>query len=73
MSESKPPNAPLTEEQEQRLSAKLAQLYGREIDLKVSVKPEILGGLSVQVGHDLYDGTVRRRLAEARTALAGKP
>jgi len=61
--------APLTEEQEQRLSTKLAQLYGREIALKVSVKPEIMGGLSVQVGHDLYDGSVAHRLAVARNAL----
>jgi F-type H+-transporting ATPase subunit delta len=61
--------APLTEEQEQRLGAKLAQLYGREIALKVSVKPEILGGLSVQVGHDLFDGSVAHRLAVARNAL----
>jgi F-type H+-transporting ATPase subunit delta len=61
--------APLTDEQESRLSAKLAQLYGREITLKVSVRPEIMGGLSVQVGHDLYDGSVARRLAVARNAL----
>jgi F-type H+-transporting ATPase subunit delta len=61
--------APLTEEQERRLGATLAQLYGREIALKVSVKPEIMGGLSVQVGYDLYDGSVARRLAVARNAL----
>jgi F-type H+-transporting ATPase subunit delta len=61
--------APLTEEQERRLGAKLSELYGRDIALKVSVRPEILGGLSVQVGHDLYDGSVARRLAVARNEL----
>lgn len=62
--------APLTEEQEQRLGAALAARYGRDISLKTTVDPRVLGGVRVQVGADLYDGTVARRLAEARTALA---
>ena len=36
------------------------------------VAPEVLGGASVRVGDDLYDGTIRRRLHETRTALVGK-
>jgi F-type H+-transporting ATPase subunit delta len=59
----------LTEAEETRLGARLAEMYGREIALKISVDPSIVGGLSVQVGNDLYDGTVSRRLAEARHAL----
>jgi len=31
----------------------------------------VVGGVKVQVGADLYDGTVSRRLAETRKALAG--
>ena len=45
-------------------------LLGRSI--KVTVNPHVLGGVSVRIGHDLYDGTVRRRLNETRTALAGR-
>jgi F-type H+-transporting ATPase subunit delta len=30
----------------------------------------VLGGVSVRVGFDLYDGTVLRRLNETRNALA---
>ena len=30
----------------------------------------IIGGISVRVGSDLYDGTVLRRLTEARKAFA---
>ena len=63
---------PLSEAEEQRLGARLTHLYGRQVDLKISVDPGVLGGLSVRVGHDLYDGTVLRRLTETRTALAGK-
>ncbi|MGW0431147.1 F0F1 ATP synthase subunit delta [Micromonospora sp. NPDC003197] len=62
--------APLSEDEERRLGAKLAELYGREVTVKQTVNPEILGGMSVQVGSDLYDGTVLRRLNDTRNALA---
>ncbi|MET7424075.1 F0F1 ATP synthase subunit delta [Dactylosporangium sp. NPDC005555] len=61
---------PLTEADEQRLADRLAELYGRQVSLKVDVDPRIIGGVRVKVGSDLYDGTVSRRLAEAKTALA---
>jgi len=61
---------PLSEDQQRRLGAKLSELYGREVSMKLTVEPEILGGISVQVGSDLYDGTVARRLADVRNALA---
>ena len=32
--------------------------------------PAVIGGISVQVGSDLYDGTILRRLTEARQAFA---
>lgn len=61
---------PLTDQEEARLGARLAQMYGREVSLKIIIDPKIIGGLSVQVGSDLYDGTVLRRLTEIRGALA---
>jgi F-type H+-transporting ATPase subunit delta len=64
--------APLTDAEETRLASRLARMYGREVEVKVTVDAEILGGVSVRIGHDLYDGTVLRRLIETRTALAGK-
>jgi F-type H+-transporting ATPase subunit delta len=60
---------PLTEADETRLGTELARRYGRQVSVRVTVDPEILGGLSVQIGSDLYDGTVLRRLIQARTAL----
>jgi F-type H+-transporting ATPase subunit delta len=62
--------APLTEEEERRLGGKLTELYGREVTVKQSVDPTVLGGLSVQIGSDLYDGTILRRLTDTRNALA---
>lgn len=64
--------APLTEGEEQRLGATLAGMYGREVSVKLTVDPAVLGGMSVRIGSDLYDGTVRRRLIDTRKALAGR-
>ncbi|GAA0801895.1 ATP synthase subunit delta [Spirilliplanes yamanashiensis] len=61
---------PLAETDEQRLAAKLSELYGRQVSLKIDVDPNIIGGISVRVGSDLYDGTILRRLTEARQAFA---
>lgn len=61
---------PLDDAEEERLSAKLSEIYGRQISLKVHVDPKVIGGVSVQVGSDLYDGTILRRLNEARQAFA---
>ncbi|MBB5872041.1 F-type H+-transporting ATPase subunit delta [Allocatelliglobosispora scoriae] len=61
---------PLSEAEEQRLGASLAQRYGREVSVKVTVDPDVLGGVRVLIGSDLYDGTVARRLADVRASLA---
>jgi len=62
--------APLADDEERRLGAKLAELYGREVTVKQTVDPAVLGGMSVQVGSDLYDGTILRQLTDTRNALA---
>jgi len=41
----------------------LGRRYGRGLDFQFSVQPAHIGGLRVQVGSDVYDGTVRARLA----------
>jgi F-type H+-transporting ATPase subunit delta len=61
---------PLTDAEEQALAAKLSTIYGREVSLKVSVDPAVIGGVSVRVGSDLYDGTILRRLNAAKQAFA---
>jgi F-type H+-transporting ATPase subunit delta len=61
---------PLTEAEEQRLGTALSARYGRDVSVMTTVDPQVLGGARVQVGADLYDGTIARRLAEARNALA---
>jgi F-type H+-transporting ATPase subunit delta len=62
----------LTDAQADALQATLARRYGRQVDLKVAVDPEVVGGARVRVDSDLYDATVQRRLAEARAALGAR-
>lgn len=60
----------LDEADEQRLADRLSEMYSRKVSLKIDVDPSIIGGISVRVGSDLYDGTILRRLTEARQAFA---
>lgn len=61
----------LNDVQRDRLRAALGRQYGREIHLNVVVEPEVVGGMSVMVGDDLIDGTLRTRVTEASRLLAG--
>lgn len=55
----------------QRLQGVLARQYGRPVQLNVVVDPELLGGVKVEIGDDVIDGTVASRLDDARRRLAG--
>jgi F-type H+-transporting ATPase subunit delta len=61
----------LSGEQRQRLAAALAAAYGHEVHLNVVLDPGVIGGLSVQVGDEVVDGTVASRLEALRRRLAG--
>jgi F-type H+-transporting ATPase subunit delta len=60
----------LTPVQRQRLAATLAAVYNHEVHLNVVIDPAVLGGISVQIGDELIDGTVATRLAAVRRRLA---
>jgi F-type H+-transporting ATPase subunit delta len=61
----------LSASQRRRLAGALTQAYGHKIHLNVVIDPEVLGGISVQIGDELIDGTVTSRLAMVRRELAG--
>ncbi|MGI8869160.1 MAG: F0F1 ATP synthase subunit delta [Mycobacteriales bacterium] len=61
---------PLTAEQHDRLVAALTRIYGRDVELRVEVEPDLLGGMVVKVGDEVIDGSVVHKLSVARRALA---
>ncbi|PZE28862.1 F0F1 ATP synthase subunit delta [Curtobacterium sp. MCBD17_028] len=63
--------APLEHEQRDRLGRTLANRYGRTINLNEVVDPTVVGGIRVQVGGDVIDGTVNTRLQQLRLEFAG--
>ena len=55
--------------QQRDLSDALAHLTGNPVDLQVTVEPELLGGVVVQVGDLLVDSSTRHRLDELKEHL----
>jgi F-type H+-transporting ATPase subunit delta len=47
----------------------LQRKYGRDLTTDFIVNPELLGGLRVRVGSDVWDGTVRGRLERLKQQL----
>ncbi|MEU3250832.1 F0F1 ATP synthase subunit delta [Streptomyces sp. NPDC006997] len=62
---------PLSDGQKQRLGAALAKLYGRQMHLNLEVDPAVVGGIRVQVGDEVINGSLADRLEDAERRLAG--
>ncbi|MEV0219483.1 F0F1 ATP synthase subunit delta [Streptomyces sp. NPDC050704] len=62
---------PLSDAQKQRLGAALAKLYGRQMHLNLDVDPEVLGGIRVQVGDEIINGSIADRIDDASRRMAG--
>ncbi len=54
-----------------RLATALRAQYGQAVKLTVIVDPQVIGGMRVEIGDDVIDGTVVNRLDDARRRLAG--
>jgi F-type H+-transporting ATPase subunit delta len=61
---------PIASTQLDRLAKALGASYGRELRINQVVDPSVVGGLRVQVGDDVIDGTVASKLNELRLQLA---
>jgi len=61
----------LSGEQVSRLRAALQRIYHRDVVVHIAVEPNLLGGLRIQVGDEIIDGSVAGRLDTLRRALAG--
>jgi len=62
---------PLPVAQLERLRSGLSRQYGRSLRMNEVIDPSILGGVRVQVGDDVIDGSIAARLNDLRLSLAG--
>ena len=60
---------PLAEAQQAAIKANLTRRYGEGLSFAFAQNPELIGGLRVQVGSDVYDGSVQARLAALAASL----
>ena len=58
-----------TPEEHATLKARLEKIYGAGLDINYQVKPALLGGLRIQIGSDLYDGSVKTRLEKLQQSF----
>jgi len=57
---------PLSSDQLDRLRAALSQQIGREVAIQEVIDPDVLGGMRVEIGDEVFEGTVSDRLEAAR-------
>ena len=60
---------PLSDAEQAEIKGNLARRYGEGLSYAFAQNPKLLGGLRVQVGSDVYDGSVQTRLAELAAGL----
>jgi F-type H+-transporting ATPase subunit delta len=60
---------PLEQAQQAAIKANLSRRYGGGLTFAFAQNPNLLGGLRVQVGSDVFDGSVEARLAELSASL----
>jgi F-type H+-transporting ATPase subunit delta len=60
---------PLSEQQVADVVATLEARYGRKVKATVSVEPDLIGGISIRIGDEVLDASVRGKLAQLADAL----
>lgn len=60
---------PLSGERLNEVEKRLNKLIGKDVELEIVHNPEILGGMIIQVGNTMIDGSVVSRLKNLKTRL----
>lgn len=61
--------ADLDQASRDRITASLAPKYGTGLSYEFRTNPELLGGLKIRVGNDVFDGSVKGRLDRLANAF----
>jgi F-type H+-transporting ATPase subunit delta len=59
----------LSSQTSNKIVSNLKRKYGNDLTAEFVVNPELLGGMRVRVGSDVWDGTVRNRLQRLQQQL----
>jgi F-type H+-transporting ATPase subunit delta len=60
---------PLGDSQVEQIAATLEAKYGRKVKPSVTVDPDLIGGISIRIGDEVMDASVRGKLAQLADAL----
>jgi F-type H+-transporting ATPase subunit delta len=60
---------PVTDEQAAEIRSTLEAKYGKKVDVSTQVDPELIGGVSIRIGDEVHDASVRGKLAQLSAAL----
>jgi F-type H+-transporting ATPase subunit delta len=60
---------PLDAKQQERLASALSRATGKQVEVKVIVDEDVLGGIVARIGDTVIDGTVRRRLSQLKERI----
>lgn len=61
--------APLPADLRLAVQSRLADAYGQGIDVRFAHRPELIGGMRIKIGSDVYDGSVRSGLAALESSF----
>jgi F-type H+-transporting ATPase subunit delta len=60
---------PLSDAQVADIRDTLQAKYGKKVDVTVSIDPDLIGGVSISIGDEVMDASVRGKLAQLASAL----
>jgi F-type H+-transporting ATPase subunit delta len=60
---------PLSEAQVAEIRATLEAKYNAKVSVQVNVEPDLIGGVSIRIGDEVMDASVRGKLAQLAAAL----
>lgn len=60
----------LTEEEKQRLQAKLETVYKAKVDITYAIDPDLIGGVVMETEDKITDGSIRHHLQEVKEVMS---
>lgn len=61
--------APISDALQKSVRENLAARYGQGLNVSFAVNKDLIGGMRVKVGSDVFDGSVKARLSELEAAI----